>query len=81
MSKSTVKSADVVRVTSMINVGQKSYQPNDLVKNLPAADLEGLIKKGRVSTCEAGIKYCTEELKAVPIDHTAKPKTEEKESE
>lgn len=81
MSKSAIKSADTVRVTSMISVGEKKYQPNDLVKNLPDAELKVFAEKGRVSTCEAGIKYCKDELKAEVIDHKAEPKTETKESE
>lgn len=78
MSKTSEKTPSLVRITSIINVDDKSYQPNDLVKNLPEATTKELLKKGRVSACEAGIEYCKKELKAEVKDHTAKPaKTEE----
>lgn len=73
MSKTQAKSADIVRVTSMIKVGEKQYKPNQLVKNLPDSELKVLLEKKRVSDCEAGIKYCKDELKAEVFDHTAKP--------
>lgn len=68
----------VVRVTSPINVDDKTYQPNNLVKNLPAAAFDTLLKKKRISQCESGIKYCKDELKAEVVDHTAPVESEEK---
>ena len=74
--KKTVKSGDVVRVTGVFPIGDKTYHPNTLVKNLPDADLQVQLKAGHISVDAAGIKYCEEVLKAKVVDHTAKPKAE-----
>lgn len=75
--KKTVKSGDVVRVTGAFVIGEKLYQANTLVKNLPEADLQAQLKAGRVSDDAAGLEYCKQKLKAVVRDHTAKPEKEE----
>ncbi|MEY8205409.1 MAG: hypothetical protein RPR40_10075 [Bermanella sp.] len=74
--KKTLKSGDTVRVTGVISIGERTYQPNTLVKNLPEADLNTNLKAGRISADEKGIKYCQEELKAKVVDHKAKAQAE-----
>lgn len=71
--KQQVKSADVVRVTSLIVVGDKEYQPNTLVKNLPESSIKSLLGAGHISADAKGIEYCKDELKQEVIDHTKKP--------
>ncbi len=73
---SKLKSSDVVRVTTLILVDGKTYQPNQLVKNIPEKILNSCGDKKQVSNCEAGIAYCKDQLKAEVVDHTAKPKKE-----
>jgi hypothetical protein len=73
---------ETARITSMIQLGEKAYQPNQLVKNIPAKELEELVLLNRACINKADIEYCAKELKAEVIDHTAKPeKTAEKEAE
>ena len=73
MADKKAKAADVVRITSIIDVDGKRYQPNQLVKNLPQAVLDACLQRSQISTCEAGVEYCKKELKADVIDHAAKP--------
>ncbi len=77
--KKTVKSGDVVRVTGVFPIGDKTYHPNTLVKNLPEAVLQVQLEVGHLSADPAGIKYCKEKLKAEVVDHTAKPEEEKAE--
>lgn len=63
---------ETARITSVVQVGEKIYQPNQLVKNIPAKELEELVLLSRACINKADIEYCVKELKAEVIDHTAK---------
>ena len=69
---------ETARITSMVQVGEKLYQPNQLVKNIPAEELEELVLIGRASINKSDVDYCVKELKVEVIDHTAKPKNSAK---
>lgn len=81
--KAKLTGKETARITSIVMVGGKTYQPNQLVKNLPAKELQELIENQSATLSDADIKYCKEELKAEVIDHTAKPepKAEKADSE
>ena len=68
---------ETARITSMVQVNEKAYQPNQLVKNIPAKELKELVLLNRASIKKADIDYCLEELKAEIVDHTAKPAAKE----
>ena len=74
--------ATTVRILSIVLVEGTKYQPNQLVSGIDAKTTESLEKQGMVSTKDADIKYCKEELKAKVIEHgkpapaEAQPKAE-----
>ena len=70
---------ETARITTVIEVDGKTYQPNQLVKNIPEKQLAPLIELCRVSIKKEDIKYCEDELKAEVVDHTAKPTEKEAE--
>jgi hypothetical protein len=70
---------ETARITSVVQIGDKAYQPNQLVKNIPAKELEALVLLNRACINEADIEYCAKELKAEIIDHAAKPAKKEAE--
>ena len=61
--------AAIVRILSIVLVEGTKYQPNQLVSGIDAKTTESLEKQGMVSTKDADIKYCKEELKAKVIEH------------
>ena len=69
---------EIARITTVIEVDGKKYQPNQLVKNIPEKQLTTLVDLCRVSIKKEDVDYCKEELKAEVLDHTAKPKEEAK---
>jgi len=78
-SQSKFTGKETARITSVVQVGGESYQPNQLVKNIPAKELEELVSINRASIKKADVDYCAKELNSEVIDHTAK--SSEKEAE
>lgn len=78
-SKLEFTGKETARITSVVQVGVKTYQPNQLVKNIPAKELEELVLLNRACTNKADVEYCAKELKAEVIDHAAKPVKKEAE--
>lgn len=68
---------EIARITSVVQVNEKTYQPNQLVKNIPAKELEELVLLNRASINEADVEYCKKELEVKVIDHVATPADKE----
>ena len=78
-AQSKLTGKETARITSVVQVGGESYQPNQLVKNIPAKELEELVSINRASIKKADVDYCAKELNSEVIDHTAKPSEKEAE--
>ena len=65
----------IVRIMGQIIVDGVAYEPNQLVKNLTGID--GLQKRGMVSTSAADIKYCQEILGKQIVGHTVIKSTDD----
>ena len=70
---------ETARITSVIQVNEKAYQPNQLVKNIPAKELEELVLLNRACINKADVEYCEKVLEVKVIDHAAKPTEKEAE--
>ncbi len=66
-----VKSGDIVRVLSVIACDGITYQPNQLVKDLPEEHLAVFLKSHYVTANQADIEYCQNKLKAKVVNHNA----------
>lgn len=67
MAKKNQAGGNLVRITSIVMLGGVTYQPNDLVSDIPEGELKELIDTGKALDSEANINYCLNEIGVKPV--------------